>query len=57
MQRSRNPLDFNITGFWRDNYENGKPGESSGTLLRNYPCDDVVGFKASLVEAMAIVPR
>ncbi len=42
--------NFDITGRWRDNYENGKPVDASGTLLRKYPFDSVVGFKASLVK-------
>lgn len=42
--------NFDITGRWRDKYENGKPVDSSGTLLRKYPFDGVVGFKASLVK-------
>ncbi|MBL8815215.1 MAG: DUF1588 domain-containing protein [Planctomyces sp.] len=42
--------NFDITGRWRDTYENGKPVDSSGTLLRTYPFDGVVGFKESLVK-------
>lgn len=42
--------NFDITGRWRDNYENGKPVDASGTLLRKYPFSDVVEFKASLVK-------
>jgi Protein of unknown function (DUF1588)/Protein of unknown function (DUF1592)/Protein of unknown function (DUF1585)/Protein of unknown function (DUF1595)/Concanavalin A-like lectin/glucanases superfamily/Protein of unknown function (DUF1587) len=42
--------NFDITGRWRDSYENGKPVDSSGTLLRTYPFDNVVGFKQSLVK-------
>jgi hypothetical protein len=42
--------NFDITGRWRDKYENGKPVDSSGTLLRKYPFDGVVGFKQSLVK-------
>ena len=42
--------NFDITGRWRDKYENGKAVDSSGTLLRKYPFDDVVGFKESLVK-------
>ena len=42
--------NFDITGRWRDKYENGKPVDASGTLLRKYPFDGVVGFKASLVK-------
>ncbi len=42
--------NFDITGRWRDTYENGKPVDASGTLLRTHPFDGVVGFKASLVK-------
>lgn len=42
--------NFDIIGRWRDKYENGKSVDASGTLLRKYPFDGVVGFKASLVK-------
>lgn len=42
--------NFDITGRWRDKYENGKPVDASGTLLRTHPFDGVVAFKASLVK-------
>lgn len=42
--------NFDISGRWRDKYENGKAVDASGTLLRKYPFDGVVGFKASLVK-------
>ncbi|MDA1017161.1 MAG: DUF1588 domain-containing protein, partial [Planctomycetota bacterium] len=42
--------NFDITGRWRDKYENGKSVDASGTLLRKYPFDGVVGFKESLVK-------
>lgn len=42
--------NFDITGRWRDRYENGKPVDASGTLLRKHSFDGVVGFKASLVK-------
>lgn len=42
--------NFDITGRWRDKYENGKPVDASGTLLRKHPFDGVVDFKASLVK-------
>lgn len=42
--------NFDITGRWRDKYENGKPVDSSGTLLRTYPFEDVVDFKQSLAK-------
>ena len=42
--------NFDITGRWRDKYENGKAVDASGTLLRKHPFNGVVGFKASLVK-------
>ncbi len=42
--------NFDITGRWRDKYENGKPVDASGTLLKKHPFDGVVAFKASLVK-------
>jgi len=42
--------NFDITGRWRDKYENGKPVDSSGILLRKHEFDGVVGFKQSLVK-------
>ncbi len=42
--------NFDITGRWRDKYENGKSVDASGTLLRTHPFDGVVAFKASLVK-------
>ncbi len=42
--------NFDITGRWRDKYENGKQVDPSGTLLRKYPFDSVVEFKESLVK-------
>ena len=37
--------NFDITGRWRDNYDNGRVVDSSGTLLRKYPFDSVIQFK------------
>jgi len=42
--------NFDITGRWRDRYENGRDVDSSGTLLRKYPFDGVVAFKTGLVQ-------
>ena len=42
--------NFDITGRWRDKYENGRDVDSSGTLLRKYEFDGVVRFKAALVK-------
>ena len=41
--------NFDITGRWRDRYENGRDVDSSGTLMRKYEYADVVDFKNSLV--------
>jgi hypothetical protein len=42
--------NFDITGRWRDRYDNGRAVDSSGTLLRKYPFDGVVSFKKGLVQ-------
>ena len=40
--------NFDLTGRWRDKYENGRDVDPSGKLLRKYPFDDIVRFKESL---------
>ena len=42
--------NFDITGRWRDRYKNGKDVDASGRLFQKHDFDDVVRFKASLVE-------
>jgi hypothetical protein len=42
--------NFDITGRWRDKYENGRDVDSSGTLLKKYDFDSIVRFKESLVK-------
>ncbi|MEO2011378.1 MAG: DUF1588 domain-containing protein [Pirellulaceae bacterium] len=42
--------NFDITGRWRDKYENGREVDSSGTLMRKYEFDGIVRFKQSLVK-------
>ena len=42
--------NFDITGRWRDKYENGRDVDSSGKLLRKYKFDGIVGFKKILVK-------
>jgi len=42
--------NYDITGRWRDKYENGKNVDSSGTLLRKYRFEGIEGFKESLVK-------
>lgn len=41
--------NFDITGRWRDTYENGRSVDSSGTLWRKHDFDSVVRFRESLV--------
>jgi hypothetical protein len=42
--------NYDITGRWRDKYENGRDVDASGTLLRKYEFDGIVRFKKSLVQ-------
>ena len=42
--------NFDITGRWRDKYENGREVDSSGKLMRKYEYDGIVRFKESLVK-------
>ena len=42
--------NFDITGRWRDKYNNGRKVDASGTLLRKYEFSDIVKFKDSLVQ-------
>jgi hypothetical protein len=42
--------NFDITGRWRDKYENGRDVDASGTLLRKYEFNDIVRFKESIVK-------
>ena len=41
--------NFDITGRWRDRYENGREVDSAGTLMKKHPFSNVVEFKKSLV--------
>ena len=41
--------NFGVTGRWRDQYDNGRDVDPSGTLLRKYEFDNIVRFKKSLV--------
>lgn len=41
--------NYDITGRWRDRYDNGKPVDPSGTLLRQYEFSGIQEFKAALV--------
>ena len=42
--------NFDLTGRWRDKYQNGRDVDPSGKLLRKYPFDGVVRFKESLAK-------
>lgn len=42
--------NFDITGRWRDKYDNGRNVDSSGTLMKKYDFDGIVRFKESLVK-------
>ncbi len=42
--------NFDITGRWRDKYENGRKVDSSGKLLKKYEFDGIVRFKEALVK-------
>ena len=42
--------NFDITGRWRDKYENGRTVDVSGTLLRKYEFKDIVRFKESITK-------
>jgi hypothetical protein len=42
--------NFDITGRWRDKYENNRNVDSSGTLMKKYDFKDIVDFKKSLVK-------
>ncbi len=42
--------NFDITGRWRDKYENGRDVDASGTVMKKHPFDGIVGFKEALVK-------
>lgn len=42
--------NFDLTGRWRDKYENGRKVDASGTFLKKYPFGGIVDFKESLVK-------
>jgi hypothetical protein len=41
--------NFDITGRWRDKYDNGREVDSSGTLMRKHDFDGVVQLKELIV--------
>ena len=42
--------NFDLTGRWRDKYENGRDVDASGTLMRKHDFKGIVDFKESLVK-------
>lgn len=42
--------NFDITGRWRDRYENGRDVDASGTLLRKYDFSGIVDFKKAIMQ-------
>jgi len=42
--------NFDVTGQWRDKYENGRDVDASGTLIKKHKFAGVVEFKESLVK-------
>ncbi len=42
--------NFDITGRWRDKYENGRAVDASGVFLKKHPFGGIVEFKDSLVK-------
>ncbi len=42
--------NFDITGRWRDNYDNGRAVDASGTLMRKHDFDEAISFKAAIVK-------
>ncbi|MDA7528024.1 DUF1588 domain-containing protein [bacterium] len=41
--------NFDITGRWRDNYENGRDVDAAGTLMRKHDFAEATGLKAAIV--------
>lgn len=42
--------NFDITGRWREKYENGRPIDASGTLWRQHSFNGATDFKAAIVK-------
>lgn len=42
--------NFDVIGQWRDQYENKRPVDASGTLMRQYDFKGIVDFKDTLVK-------
>lgn len=49
--------NFDITGRWRDKYDNGRDVDPSGILMRKYKFNGIVDFKSSLVKERRRVAR
>lgn len=49
--------NFDITGRWRDKYENGREVDMSGTLSKKYDFKDIVEFKKSLTKEESRITR
>jgi len=49
--------NFDITGRWRDEYENGRTVDSGGTLLRRRDFDGAVQFKDAIVEEQRLFAK
>ena len=41
--------NFDITGRWRDQYDNGRKVDPSGTLMKKYEFDGIVRFKEAIL--------
>jgi len=42
--------NFDITGRWRDQYDNGRKVDPSGTLMKKYEFDGIVRFKEAILQ-------
>jgi hypothetical protein len=42
--------NFDITGRWRDKYDNGRQVDPSGTLMKQYDFDGIVRFKQAILQ-------
>lgn len=41
--------NYGPTGLWRETYENGREVDSAGTLLRDYPFQNILEFKDAIL--------
>lgn len=42
--------NFDLTGRWRDRYDNGRKVDMQGTLLKRYPFSNIVEFKQAITK-------